>query len=189
MMASTSRVGVDRAPTGKAQHWPWQPPLKLHVKKPHFDTIWGRFLGVCQRQMPNFLPPPVDPLLRKFAPQIRPKMGFGAWRWRGVQWPKTVFWCSFCAAGPEIFSPPAGPLMAGEAMPCGATSVPRRVPALIATGPRDERGALVPAWGSTSAPVGSHDLCLCAGANDKTCLDTFDRPRSRCRCSRSNGRL
>jgi len=41
--------------------------------------------------------------------------------------------------------------MAGEAVPCGAADAPRRVPALIATGPRrrapgprDERGALVP---------------------------------------------
>ena len=31
MMASTSRVGVDRAPTGKAQHW--QPPLKLQKSR------------------------------------------------------------------------------------------------------------------------------------------------------------
>ena len=100
--------------------------------------------------MPNFLAPPVDPPLRKFSPQIRPKMRFGAWRWRGAQWPKTVFWCSFCAAGPEFFSPPAGPLMAGEAVPCGATSAPRRVPALIATGPRDKREALVPACAGTT---------------------------------------
>ena len=158
-MASTSRVGVDRAPTGKAQHWPWQPPLKLHVKKPHFDTIWGRFLGVCQRQMPNFLPPPVDPLLRKFAPQIRPKMGFGAWRWRGVQWPKTVFWCSFCAAGPEkkfaAGGPPHSPVL------CGATSTPCRVPALIAMSPRDERGPLVPVLNGANCillTVKTHDL-------------------------------
>ena len=44
----------------------------------------------------------------------------------------------------ENFSAPPEPLMAGEAVPCGATDAPRRVPALIATGTRDERGALVP---------------------------------------------
>ena len=93
-------------------------------------------MGVCQRQMPNFLPPPVDPLLRKFAPQIRPKMGFGAW-----------LGAVFVLRGPKKKSPPAGPLTAREAVLCGATSAPCQVPALIAMSPRDERGALVPARG------------------------------------------
>lgn len=44
-------------------------------------------------------------------------------------------------------APPARPLMAGEAVPCRATSAPRRVPALIATGPCSRAGANT-RWGS-----------------------------------------
>ena len=140
-MAYTSREGVDRAPTGKAHHW--QPPLKL-LKVPHFDTIWGRFLGVCQRHMPNFLPPPAYPLLRKFTPKIRPKMGSGAWRWRGAQWPKIVFRCRFCACGArKKFAAGGAPLAGGPAPPpVPVAGAPR--PWDVARRPRDERGALVP---------------------------------------------
>ena len=148
MMASTSRVGVDRAPTGKAHHW--QPPMKLlHVKVPHFDIIWGRCLGVCQRHMPNFLPPPAYPLLRKFAPKIRPKMGSGAWRWRGAQWRKSCFGAVFVHAGLEKISPPAGPLWPGGPAPPPVPVAGAPRPWDVARRPRDERGALVP--GRTSS--------------------------------------
>ena len=149
MMAYTSREGVDRAPTGKAHHW--QPPLKL-LKVPHFDTIWGRFLGVCQRHMPNFLPPPAYPLLRKFTPKIRPKMGSGAWRWRGAQWPKIVFRCRFCACGArKKFAAGGAPLAGGPAPPpVPVAGAPR--PWDVARRPRDERGALVPGSHSTVLP-------------------------------------
>ena len=69
---------------------PQSPKNNRKTTVPHFDTIWGLSFGVCQRHMPIFLPPPADPLLRKFAPKIRPKMGFEAWRWRGAQWPETL---------------------------------------------------------------------------------------------------
>ena len=56
--------------------------------------------------------------------------------------------------------------MAGEAVSCGAANAPRRVPALIAMGPRrrapgarDERGALVPVH-RRLGPVAAE---LCAG--------------------------
>ena len=59
MMASTSRVGVDRAPTGKAQHWPWQPPLMLQ-KATFFDTM-GAIFGGLSKANAKFSPTPGGP--------------------------------------------------------------------------------------------------------------------------------
>ena len=75
------------------------------------------------------------------APILRPPWG-RVWG----HFPKV---CMVAKSPGQKKSAPPEPLMAGEAMPCGASGAP--VPALIATGPRrsapsprDERGALVP---------------------------------------------